>query len=112
MPCGSSSTNLRPPSARRLCCSNTHVESAHPSGKALGLSEDVAGASFTAVGSSSPELVLSFVDAFVTQASVGLGTVLGSAKFNLLVTVGGSIFRARARGTSCHEYVMRSARRP
>jgi K+-dependent Na+/Ca+ exchanger-like protein len=60
--------------------------------KALGLSEDVAGATFMAVGSSSPELVLSFVDAFVTQASVGLGTVLGSAMFNLLVIVGGTVF--------------------
>jgi Ca2+/Na+ antiporter len=66
--------------------------------KALGLSEDVAGASFMAVGSSSPELVLSFVDAFVTQASVGLGTVLGSAMFNLLVTVGGSMFAGGGRG--------------
>jgi len=53
----------------------------------LGLSSDVAGATFMAIGSSAPELLTSLVDAFGTKASVGIGTILGSAMFNILVIV-------------------------
>lgn len=63
----------------------------------LGLSPDVAGATFMAIGSSAPELLTSVVDAFISKASVGVGTILGSAMFNLLVIVGGSALIGKSK---------------
>jgi K+-dependent Na+/Ca+ exchanger-like protein len=54
---------------------------------ALGLSPDVAGATFLAAGSSAPELFTSTADAFGPAASVGIGTIIGSAMFNILIIV-------------------------
>ena len=54
----------------------------------LGLSDDVAGATFMAIGSSAPELFSSFVDVFIVQNNVGIGTIVGSAMFNILIIVG------------------------
>eukprot|EP00494_Astrolonche_serrata_P023223 UN23481 len=53
----------------------------------LNLSEDVAGATFMASGSSAPELFTSIVDTFYYQSSVGVGTIVGSAVFNILVII-------------------------
>jgi len=53
----------------------------------LELSEDVAGATFMAAGSSAPELGTSMVDTFVYQSSIGIGTIVGSAVFNILVII-------------------------
>ena len=53
----------------------------------LGLSDDVAGATFMAAGSSAPELFTSLSDAFFTQNNIGLGTIVGSAMFNILLIV-------------------------
>lgn len=53
----------------------------------LGLSEDVAGATFMAAGSSAPELLTSMMDAFVSKNSIGVGTIVGSAMFNILIIV-------------------------
>ncbi|KAL6089986.1 hypothetical protein STEG23_008529, partial [Scotinomys teguina] len=50
----------------------------------LGLSQDVAGATFMAAGSSAPELVTAFLGVFITQGDIGISTVLGSAIYNLL----------------------------
>lgn len=58
----------------------------------LGLSEDVAGATFMAAGSSAPELATSFLGTFVAESGVGLGTILGSAVFNILIIVGAVAF--------------------
>lgn len=54
----------------------------------LGLSPDVAGATFMAAGSSAPELASSFIGTFVSQSDVGLGTIIGSAVFNILIIIG------------------------
>lgn len=54
----------------------------------LGLPPDVAGATFMAAGSSAPELATSFLGVFVAQSPVGLGTILGSAVFNILIIIG------------------------
>ncbi|XP_028561132.1 sodium/potassium/calcium exchanger 5 isoform X1 [Podarcis muralis] len=51
---------------------------------ALGLSQDVAGATFMAAGSSAPELVTAFLGVFVTKGDIGVSTILGSAIYNLL----------------------------
>lgn len=48
------------------------------------MSEDVAGATFMAVASSSSELFVNSVGTFVTQGDIGVGTILGSAVFNIL----------------------------
>lgn len=54
----------------------------------LQLTEDVAGATFMAAGSSAPELFTSFLAVFVTEDDVGVGTIVGSAVFNILVIIG------------------------
>eukprot|EP00937_MAST-01D_sp_MAST-1D-sp2_P006232 g6232.t1 len=55
--------------------------------EALKLSPDVAGATFLAAGSSAPELFTSIGDVFGPSNSIGLGTIVGSAMFNILVIV-------------------------
>lgn len=54
----------------------------------LKLSEDVAGATFMAAGSSAPELFTALVGTFRTKDDVGVGTIVGSAVFNILVIIG------------------------
>lgn len=54
----------------------------------LNLSEDVAGATFMAAGSSTPEFFASLLGVFVTKDEVGVGTIVGSAVFNVLVIIG------------------------
>lgn len=48
------------------------------------MKEDVAGATFMATASSSPELFINCVGTFVTEGDLGVGTVVGSAVFNIL----------------------------
>ncbi|CAB0029655.1 unnamed protein product [Trichogramma brassicae] len=50
----------------------------------LGVSQDVAGATFMAAASSSPELFINIVGTFVTEGDLGVGTIVGSAVFNIL----------------------------
>ncbi|KAB0797587.1 hypothetical protein PPYR_08580 [Photinus pyralis] len=50
----------------------------------LHLSEDAAGATFMAIAGSSPELFINSVGTFVTQGDIGVGTIVGSAVFNIL----------------------------
>ncbi|XP_021100472.1 sodium/potassium/calcium exchanger 4 isoform X3 [Heterocephalus glaber] len=54
----------------------------------LHLSEDVAGATFMAAGSSTPELFASVIGVFITHGDVGVGTIVGSAVFNILCIIG------------------------
>ncbi|XP_004396578.1 PREDICTED: sodium/potassium/calcium exchanger 5 isoform X2 [Odobenus rosmarus divergens] len=54
-----------------------------PRATALGLSQDVAGATFMAAGSSAPELVTAFLGVFITKGDIGISTILGSAMYNL-----------------------------
>lgn len=54
----------------------------------LELSNDVAGATFMAAGSSAPELFTSLVATFLIVNEGGVGTIIGSAIFNILVIVG------------------------
>ncbi|XP_066924212.1 sodium/potassium/calcium exchanger 4-like isoform X2 [Clytia hemisphaerica] len=53
----------------------------------LDLSEDVAGATFMAAGSSAPEFFTSIIGVFITKGDVGVGTIVGSAVFNILVII-------------------------
>jgi hypothetical protein len=56
----------------------------------MALPPDVAGATFMAAGTSSPELFTACVGVFITHDPVGVGCVVGSAMFNTLCIVGGS----------------------
>lgn len=48
------------------------------------MQEDVVGATFMAAATSSPELFINCIGTFVTQGDLGVGTVVGSAVFNIL----------------------------
>ncbi|KAK4011468.1 hypothetical protein OUZ56_020585 [Daphnia magna] len=50
----------------------------------LHMSPDVAGATIMAIGTSSPELFINIVGTFITQGDIGVGTIVGSAAFNIL----------------------------
>lgn len=52
----------------------------------LNLSDDVAGATFMAAGGSAPELFTSFIGT-MEESSVGFGTIVGSAVFNVLFVI-------------------------
>lgn len=54
----------------------------------LNLPPDVAGATFMAIGASSPELFSSIIGSFVTEGDIGVGAVIGSAVFNILGITG------------------------
>ncbi|KAJ2954393.1 hypothetical protein O0L34_g2656 [Tuta absoluta] len=50
----------------------------------LNMAMDVAGATFMAAASSSPELFINCVGTFVTEGDLGVGAIVGSAVFNVL----------------------------
>ncbi|KAM5241968.1 sodium/potassium/calcium exchanger 1 isoform 5-T11 [Hipposideros larvatus] len=54
----------------------------------LQISEDVAGATFMAAGGSAPELFTSLIGVFISHSNVGIGTIVGSAVFNILFVIG------------------------
>ncbi|KAM9854603.1 sodium/potassium/calcium exchanger 1-like [Aulostomus maculatus] len=54
----------------------------------LAISDDVAGATFMAAGGSAPELFTSLIGVFVAHSNVGIGTIVGSAVFNILFVIG------------------------
>ena len=54
----------------------------------MGISEDVAGATFMAAGGSAPELFTSVIGVFIAFSDVGIGTIVGSAVFNILFVIG------------------------
>jgi Ca2+/Na+ antiporter len=45
------------------------------------------GATFMAAGGSAPEFFTSVIGVFVAQSNVGIGTIVGSATFNVLVVL-------------------------
>ncbi|XP_022671425.1 sodium/potassium/calcium exchanger Nckx30C-like isoform X3 [Varroa jacobsoni] len=53
----------------------------------LAISEDVAGATFMAAGGSAPELFTSVIGVFISFDDVGIGTIVGSAVFNILFVI-------------------------
>ncbi|XP_068587107.1 sodium/potassium/calcium exchanger 1-like isoform X3 [Cebidichthys violaceus] len=54
----------------------------------LEISDDVAGATFMAAGGSAPELFTSLIGVFISHSNVGIGTIVGSAVFNILFVIG------------------------
>ncbi|KPP60046.1 sodium/potassium/calcium exchanger 3-like [Scleropages formosus] len=74
--------------ALAIVCDDYFVPSLEKISENLQLSEDVAGATFMAAGSSAPELFTSLIGVFITKGDVGVGTIIGSAVFNILVIIG------------------------
>lgn len=72
--------------ALAIVCDDFFVPSLEAISEKLDLSEDVAGATFMAAGSSAPELFAS-VAGVTVESDVGIGTIVGSAVFNLLVII-------------------------
>lgn len=70
-----------------VVCDDFFTESIEVICEELELTEDVAGATFMAAGGSAPELFTSLLTVVTTQSSAGVGTILGSAVFNLVVII-------------------------
>lgn len=67
-----------------IVCDDYFVPAIELMCKKLQVKEDVAGATFMAAASSSPELFINCVGTFVTKGDIGVGAVVGSAVFNIL----------------------------
>ncbi|KAF1749870.1 hypothetical protein GCK72_016415 [Caenorhabditis remanei] len=70
--------------ALAIVCDEFFVPSLSVITEALAISDDVAGATFMAAGGSAPEFFTSLFGVFVAQDNVGVGTIVGSATFNIL----------------------------
>ncbi|KAK1930067.1 Sodium/potassium/calcium exchanger 4 [Phytophthora citrophthora] len=72
-----------------IICDDYFVSALEKISDALNLSPDVAGATFMAAGSSAPELFVALADnVFKKPAeSLGVGTIVGSAIFNILIII-------------------------
>lgn len=71
-----------------VVCDDYFCESLDLISEKLNLSPDVAGATFMAAGSSAPELFTAVVTVLITGGSEGLGAIVGSAVFNIMVICG------------------------
>ncbi|HKL44609.1 MAG TPA: calcium/sodium antiporter [Candidatus Absconditabacterales bacterium] len=77
-----------------IVCDKYFVDSLEHISDKLKLSKEVTGATFMAVGSSAPELFTSIFALFAilgsgnTESSIGAGTIVGSAIFNVLIIIG------------------------
>uniref|UniRef100_A0A8C4T465 Solute carrier family 24 member 3 n=1 Tax=Erpetoichthys calabaricus TaxID=27687 RepID=A0A8C4T465_ERPCA len=88
--------------ALAIVCDDYFVPSLDKICERLHLSQDVAGATFMAAGSSAPELFTSVIGVFITKGDVGVGTIVGSAVFNVLCIIGVcGLFAGQAVPLSC-----------
>lgn len=74
--------------ALAIVCDEFFVPSLDVIIEKLGIAEDIAGATFMAAGGSAPELFTSIIGVFVSFDDVGIGTIVGSAVFNILFVIG------------------------
>lgn len=81
--------------ALALVCDEFFVPSLDVITEKLGISPDVAGATFMAAGGSAPELFTSVIGIFFAQSDVGIGTIVGSAVFNILFVIAACAFAAK-----------------
>ncbi|CAI5453694.1 unnamed protein product [Caenorhabditis angaria] len=70
--------------ALAVVCDEFFVPSLSVITEVLTISDDVAGATFMAAGGSAPEFFTSLFGVFIAQDNVGVGTIVGSATFNIL----------------------------
>ncbi|XP_015511230.1 sodium/potassium/calcium exchanger Nckx30C isoform X2 [Neodiprion virginianus] len=74
--------------ALAIVCDEFFVPSLDVIIEKLEIADDVAGATFMAAGGSAPELFTSVIGVFVSFDDVGIGTIVGSAVFNILFVIG------------------------
>lgn len=74
--------------ALAIVCDEFFVPSLTVITEKLSISDDVAGATFMAAGGSAPELFTSLIGVFIAHSNVGIGTIVGSAVFNILFVIG------------------------
>ncbi|XP_013913226.1 PREDICTED: sodium/potassium/calcium exchanger 2 isoform X1 [Thamnophis sirtalis] len=74
--------------ALAIVCDEFFVPSLTVITEKLEISDDVAGATFMAAGGSAPELFTSLIGIFISHSNVGIGTIVGSAVFNILFVIG------------------------
>ncbi|XP_056607817.1 sodium/potassium/calcium exchanger 2-like isoform X2 [Triplophysa dalaica] len=74
--------------ALALVCDEFFVPALTVITEKLTISDDVAGATFMAAGGSAPELFTSVIGVFISHSNVGIGTIVGSAVFNILFVIG------------------------
>ncbi|ELU18054.1 hypothetical protein CAPTEDRAFT_85458, partial [Capitella teleta] len=67
-----------------VICDDYFVAALEAICRVLHVQSDVAGATFMAAGSSAPELFTAVIGVFFAKSDVGVGTIVGSAVFNLL----------------------------
>ncbi|KAF7988439.1 hypothetical protein HCN44_001012 [Aphidius gifuensis] len=67
-----------------IICDDFFVPSIQKICEKLDMTKDVAGATFMAAATSSPELFINVVGTFITEGDLGVGTIVGSAVFNIL----------------------------
>ncbi len=80
-----------------VVCDRYFVNSLDAISEKLKINSDVAGATLMAVGSSTPELFVSLIALFKPgNESLGAGTIVGSALFNILVIIGASAMVKKA----------------
>ncbi len=73
-------------------CDDYFIDALDRISQKLKLSPELAGTTFMAIASSAPELAVSLIALFRpgNHESIGMGTIVGSALFNLLVVIGAS----------------------
>ncbi|XP_012288243.1 sodium/potassium/calcium exchanger 4 [Orussus abietinus] len=67
-----------------IVCDDYFIPSIKMICEKLNVAKDVAGATLMAAATSSPELFINVVGTFVTEGDLGVGTIVGSAVFNIL----------------------------
>jgi len=71
-----------------IVCDDFFVEAIEEVVEVLKIPEDVAGATFMAVGSSAPEFFTVIIATMVTESDEGIGDIVGAAVFNSMTIVG------------------------
>lgn len=80
-----------------IVCDRYFVFSLDRIAERLKMNSDMAGATLMAIGSSAPELFISFFAVFRPgQEAIGAGTIVGSALFNILVIIGSAALVRKA----------------
>lgn len=81
--------------ALALVCDHYFVPALDVIIEKIGVSPDVAGATFMAAGGSAPELFTAVIGVFIATSDVGIGTIVGSAVFNVLFVIAACAFASK-----------------
>jgi len=71
-----------------LVCDEWFVPAIEEIVERMGMTHDIAGATWMAAGGSAPELFTNIIAVFIARSNMGFGTIVGSAVFNVLFVIG------------------------